>query len=85
MVWNENQVKLELFEFIYIHYFQSKETSDNILQMLFESSTTINFFKNFVHKLFTTEVFENYFDFGGQELFCFGINLSFFICEFNTA
>ena len=45
VVWNENQVKLEIFEFIYIHYFQSKETSDNILQMLFESSTTIIFFK----------------------------------------
>ena len=44
VVWNENQVKLEIFEFIYIHYFQSKETSDNILQMLFESSTTIIFF-----------------------------------------
>ena len=57
--------------------------------MLFESSTTyihqFDFFLNFDHKLFTTQVFANYFDFGDQELFCFGINLAFFICEFNTA
>ena len=55
--------------------------------MLFEPSTTYihHFFKNFDHKLFTSQVFEKYFDFGDQELFCFGINLAFFICEFNTA